>query len=108
MEKMDTNSITFGSSPVVLHRKYIYCHEMPKWNPASSGNIREYIKKAINLALLANIAGVLYGLSGLPYPSLFEQMGSMGSNCIGPMTMLITGITIGRSGLKNAFSNKKV
>ena len=84
---------------------YSFMIGMPKFNPADATTFSERFRKAMNLTLAANLVGIVYGLSGLPYPSLIQEICKMGADCIGPMTMVITGITIGRVGLKDSFRN---
>ena len=63
-------------------------------------------KKIINPITISIILGLIFGLTGLALPNLITSILSMGSNCVGPLSMLLTGITLSTFALRELLSNK--
>lgn len=66
------------------------------------------LKKLINPCNIAILLGAIWGLFGLPVPTVAAELFSKGSACMGPVSMLLTGIVISEYKLLDMFSNKKV
>jgi predicted permease len=50
--------------------------------------------------------GIVFGLTGIQLPSLFNKVISSASVCMGPMGMLLTGLTLAGFSFKKLISNK--
>ena len=57
---------------------------------------------------IAIILGAAWGLSGLPVPSVIGTTLRKASGCMGPVSMLLTGIVISQYQLKDLFANRPV
>lgn len=66
------------------------------------------LKKLISPANIAIIVGAVWGLLGLPVPTVLETTFSKASACMGPVSMLLTGIVISQYKFADLFTNKKV
>jgi predicted permease len=64
------------------------------------------IKKLLNPITIAIILGMIVGLTGLNLPSVISTVISMGSACIGPLSMLLTGITLSTFAIKELLTIK--
>ncbi len=66
------------------------------------------LKNLINPMFIAMLVGMAVGLTNLPVPAfLSSAVGSLG-NCMSPIAMLLTGMTIARIDLKAALTNLSV
>ena len=63
-------------------------------------------KKIINPITIAIVLGLTFGLAGLKLPKVIITVLSMSSNCVGPLSMLLTGITLSTFALRELLSNK--
>jgi len=66
------------------------------------------LKKLINPANIAIVLGAVWGIFGLPVPAVADTVFSKASACMGPVSMLLTGIVISQYALRDLFTNKKV
>ena len=66
------------------------------------------LKKLINPANIAIMLGAVWGLAGLPVPGLVDAVFSKASACMGPVSMLLTGIVISEYKLVDLFTNGRV
>ena len=64
------------------------------------------LKKLVNPIILSVIFGVAFGLSGLELPTVASSAISMASSCVGPLSMLLTGITLSTFVMKELLSDK--
>lgn len=65
-------------------------------------------KKLLSPANIALVLGALVGLFGIPMPSLVSGLMSKASGCMGPISMLLTGMVIAEYKLVEMFTNKAV
>lgn len=65
-------------------------------------------KKLMSPANIALLLGALVGLLDIPMPSLLTSFLSKASNCMGPVSMLLTGMVIAEYKLIEMFTNKVV
>lgn len=65
------------------------------------------LKKLINPMTAAIILGISFGLLGIRLPDLLSSVVSMASACVGPMTMILTGITLSTFAAKELLGDKK-
>ena len=65
------------------------------------------LKKLLNPMTVAIMLGILFGLCGIELPAVFSSVVSMASACVGPMTMILTGITLSTFAAKELLCDKK-
>ncbi len=65
------------------------------------------LKKLINPMTAAIILGMIFGLCGIELPDIFSSVVSMASACVGPLTMILTGITLSTFAVKELLGDKK-
>ena len=65
------------------------------------------LKRLINPITFAILLGMVVGLTSLPIPALLTKAMSMASGCVGPISMLLTGLTFAAFSGKILFSNPK-
>lgn len=65
-------------------------------------------KKLMSPANIALVLGALVGLLDIPIPSLASSLLSKASGCMGPISMLLTGMVIAEYKLVDMFTNKVV
>ena len=56
---------------------------------------------------VAIVLGISAGLSGIQIPKMLTSVVSMASDCVGPLTMILTGITLSTFALKELLGDKK-
>ena len=66
------------------------------------------LKKLLSPANIAIVLGAVWGLLGLPVPSVIGTMFSKASACMGPASMLLTGLVISQYKLLDLFTNRAV
>ncbi len=66
------------------------------------------IKKLINPINIAMVAGAAVGLSGITMPNIVTDLLSKASACLGPISMLLTGMVISEYDMRQMLSNKPV
>lgn len=64
------------------------------------------IKRLFNPITVSIILGMICGLSGLPIPSLLAKAISTASACVGPLSMLLTGLTLSAFAIKELLADK--
>ena len=65
------------------------------------------LKALLNPTIIAMVLGMIVGLIGIPMPSFVTTICSTASACLGPLGMLMTGITISLFPLKKLVDNPK-
>ena len=65
------------------------------------------IKKAINPMTVAIVLGMLFGILNIPVPSFLNQTLSLASGCVGPLSMILTGIVLASLPLKMLLPDSK-
>lgn len=66
------------------------------------------LKKLINPIMLALVLGMVFGALNIKIPQQVSTVISMGSSCMAPMAMILTGVVFASRDLKNMLSNPKV
>lgn len=61
------------------------------------------LKRLVNPMFIAMLIGILLGLTNAPVPAFLENGIITLGDCMSPIAMLLTGMTIGRISLKNTF-----
>jgi len=64
------------------------------------------LKRAVNPMTGAILLGILFGLFSIPLPGVVTTVLSSAAGCVGPITMLLTGITLSSYALGKVFSDK--
>ncbi len=64
------------------------------------------LKRLLNPATVSIAAGMLYGLSGLALPELVSSILSKGSACVGPVSMLLAGVTLSGFSVRTLLSDR--
>lgn len=64
------------------------------------------IKRLLNPITVSIALGMAYGISGLPMPEVLSKVISMGSASVGPLSMLLTGITLSGFVIKDLLTDK--
>ncbi len=65
------------------------------------------VKRLLNPITAAIILGMICGMTSLKIPEVISSVTSMASACVGPLSMLLTGITLAAFSLKELFKNKQ-
>jgi predicted permease len=69
-------------------------------------NDKKPIKKLLNPITAAIVLGIAVGLTGISLPEVVTKSVSMGSACVGPLSMLLTGITLACFTVRELLGNK--
>ena len=64
------------------------------------------LKKLLNPITVAIVLGIIFGLTGLPVPDILASAISSAAACVGPLSMLLTGITLSGFVLKELVRDK--
>ena len=67
---------------------------------------KDTLKKLVNPITLSIVVGVAFGLSGLNLPEVASSAIDMASACVGPLSMLLTGITLSSFAMKELLTDK--
>lgn len=94
-----TNFAVFGI-PVTLFT-YSYGYAILTKNRLS-------LRKLLNPITVAMLIGIVIGLSGIPVPSVISEVLNKGSDCLGPISMILTGIVIAEYRIKDILSDARV
>lgn len=62
--------------------------------------------KLLNPITAAILLGIIFGLTGLPMPEVIGSVLSSGAGCVGPLSMLLTGITLSGFAVKELLADK--
>ncbi len=65
------------------------------------------VKRLLNPITVSIIVGMIFGLAGLTLPDVLSKAVSMASDCVGPLSMLLTGITLSTFAVKELMTDKK-
>lgn len=68
-------------------------------------SLKSRFKAFLNPMFIAMIVGVIIGVSGLKMPSFINTLVSSCGDCMSPVAMLLTGITLSNTNLKKIFTN---
>lgn len=64
-------------------------------------------RRAINAMTVCILIGILFGLAAIPVPGPVQKVLTSASGCVGPMSMLLTGITLSGFSVKDMVLDKK-
>jgi len=68
-----------------------------------SGNL---LKKLVNPMTGALVLGIIFGLFGIPVPAVLKQAVSYSSACMGPISMIMTGLVLSSFAVKELVAEK--
>ncbi|MBR7165628.1 MAG: AEC family transporter [Clostridia bacterium] len=74
----------------------------------AKGSSLSGLKNLINPMFIALILGMAIGLTGIPVPAFIDTAASSLGNCMSPIAMLLTGMTVAKIDLKKAFTNRTI
>lgn len=86
----------------------IYVWGVPNLLIADSGQkqtLSEKLKSFKNPMFIAMLIGMVIGLVKLPLPAWLSSVVEVSGNCMSPVAMLLTGITVSQINLKNTFTD---
>ena len=89
----------------------IYAWAVPKFLIGSENNSTKFfdkIRPLINPMFISIPIGMLIGLTNMPVPAFLESATNTLGNCMSPIAMLLTGITIAKIDLKATFKNLSI
>lgn len=73
-----------------------------------SGDALSSLKNLLNPMFLSMVAGILIGLTGIPFPPFLDTAVSALGDCMSPIAMLLTGMTVGQIDWKATFRVRSV
>ncbi len=71
-------------------------------------NLKEKLKPLLNPMLVCMIIGMILGISQIRTPSFIGSLVSSAGNCMSPVAMLLTGMTIAKIDLPSVLKNKSI
>lgn len=71
-------------------------------------SILQSLKRFLNPMIICTIIGIIVGLTSLPVPQFLRSAISSAGNCMSPIAMLLTGMTIAQFNLQEILKNKGV
>lgn len=89
----------------------IYVWGAPSLLMSESGKkltLPQRMKAFLNPMFIAMIIGMIIGIAGIPMPGWVNTTLESASNCMSPVAMLLTGITVASTNLKKTFANYKI
>ena len=79
------------------------------YNMLTAGKKQKSIwSKIFTPGMVGILAGCFAGILGLKLPETVMDIAKMGSNCVAPVSMLLTGIALSEFSIRKLLSNKKV
>ena len=70
--------------------------------------LKEKLKNLVNPMFIGMVIGMIVGIMEIPLPAFFTSAVTAAGNCMSPMAMLLTGITVSAIDLKETFTNAKI
>lgn len=79
------------------------------YNMLTAGNgQKSLLQKIFTPSMFGILAGCLVGITGLKLPNTVFEIAKMGSDCVAPISMMLTGMAISQFSIKELLCNKKV
>lgn len=69
---------------------------------------KSILQKIFTPSMFGILAGCLVGITGLQLPQAVFEIAKMASNCVAPISMMLTGMAISQFSIKELLCNKKV
>ncbi|MBQ9846014.1 MAG: AEC family transporter [Oscillospiraceae bacterium] len=70
--------------------------------------LKEKLKNLVNPMFTGMLIGMIVGIMEIPLPAFFTSAVTAAGDCMSPMAMLLTGITVSAIDLKETFTNAKI
>ena len=67
---------------------------------------KNFAKRLLNPITIAIVFGLIFGMAGVELPKVIVSMVSMGDGCVGPLSMILTGMVLSTFVLKELLTNK--
>ena len=71
-------------------------------------SFKSALRNLANPMIIAMLVGIVIGLTEIPVPSFLESAVTSLGNCMSPVAMLLTGLTVAKIDLKASFTNRGV
>lgn len=72
---------------------------------SSLTNSKLSFKKVLNPVFITTVVGIIWGLCEIPVPQIFLNIATQGAGCMGPVSMLLLGLTLSDIRLKEMVSD---
>lgn len=69
---------------------------------------KSILQKIFTPSMFGILSGCLVGITGLQLPQMVFEIAKMGSNCVAPISMMLTGMAISQFSIKELLCNRKV
>lgn len=86
----------------------IYLWGVPILLIADSGkkqSLRETLRQFVNPMFIGMIIGIIIGIAKIPLPIWFKSLVDVSADCMPPIAMILTGVTVSRISLRKTFTN---
>ena len=70
--------------------------------------IKDRLRAFVNPMLISMLVGMIIGIAGIKLPGWFSSAVSSSADCMSPIAMLLTGITVAASDLKKILTNVRI
>ena len=90
---------------------YIYIWGVPSLLMPEDGrkkSLKDGLKKLVNPMFIGMLIGMVIGMSNIPMPAFLDSAVTTLGNCMSPIAMLLTGMTIAKIDLKATFQNLSI
>ena len=77
-------------------------------NQGEKAGLGQRLKNFVNPMLICTLLGMLIGLTGIPVPQFVTSAVSAAGNCMSPIAMLLTGMTIAQFNLAEVLKTKSI
>lgn len=79
------------------------------YNMLTAGNgQKSLLQKIFTPSMFGILTGCFVGITGLKLPNTVFEIAKMGSDCVAPISMMLTGMAISQFSIKELLCNKKV
>lgn len=72
---------------------------------SSLTNRKPSLKKLLNPVMIVTVAGMIFGLCQIPVPGMVTNIAAQGAGCMGPISMILLGLTLSEIRPKELFSD---
>ena len=90
---------------------FIYVWAVPELlvpSDKETHSVKDRLKALANPMFVGMLIGMIIGISGLKFPEFIDNTLSVLGDCMSPIAMLITGITVANIDMKKAFKNLSI
>ena len=74
----------------------------------SKPSLGKRLRSLANPMMIATVVGAVLGLTQIPIPTFVQSAATSLGNCMSPLAMLLTGMTVAQLRLKDAFCNGRI